>query len=45
MSTVFINKNELRKIEDNHPKFVLSMDRVNFSQDGIIHQNILDFFG
>jgi len=30
-------------IEDNFPKYVLSMDRINFSQDGIIHKNITDF--
>lgn len=30
-------------IDDNHPKFVLSLDSFNFSQDGIIHKNIIDF--
>lgn len=30
-------------IEDNFPKYVLSMDQIDFSQDGIIHKNILDF--
>ena len=25
------------------PKYVLSMDHFNFSQDGIIHKNIIDF--
>lgn len=30
-------------LEDNFPKYVLSMDRIDFSQDGIIHKNIIDF--
>ena len=30
-------------ITDNFPKYVLSMDHSNFSQDGIIHKNIIDF--
>lgn len=30
-------------IEDNFPKYVLSMDYSNFSQDGVIHKNIIDF--
>lgn len=30
-------------IDDNYPKYVLSMDRFDFSRDGIIHQNIIDF--
>ena len=30
-------------IKDNYPKYVLSMDPFNLSQDGIIHQNIIDF--
>jgi predicted AAA+ superfamily ATPase len=30
-------------IEDNYPKYVLSMDKLNMSQNGIIHQNIIDF--
>jgi len=32
-----------QRIKDNYPKFVISMDKVNFSQDGIIHLNIEDF--
>ncbi|MDP8101926.1 ATP-binding protein [Phocoenobacter atlanticus] len=32
-----------KNITDNYPKYVLSMDKVDFSQDGIIHQNIIDF--
>lgn len=30
-------------INDNFPKYVLSMDKINFSRDGIIHKNIIDF--
>ncbi|SHK71502.1 hypothetical protein SAMN05216582_11415 [Selenomonas ruminantium] len=32
-----------RNIRDNYPKYVLSMDEFDMSQDGIIHQNIRDF--
>lgn len=30
-------------IEDNYPKYVLSMDKHDFSQDGIIHKNVIDW--
>lgn len=30
-------------IKDNYPKYVLSMDKLDFSQRGIIHKNIIDF--
>ena len=30
-------------ITDNFPKYVLSMDHSNFSQDGVIHKNIINF--
>ena len=33
----------LESIQDNYAKYVLTMDRVNFSQNGIIHKNIVDF--
>ncbi len=33
----------LKKIQDNYPKYVLSMDNINFSQDGIIHLNVIDW--
>ncbi|MDR2712264.1 MAG: ATP-binding protein [Clostridiales bacterium] len=33
----------LLKIEDNYPKYVVSMDEVNMSQKGIKHLNIKDF--
>lgn len=32
-----------KSIEDNFPKYVLSMDSIDFSQDGIVHKNIIDF--
>ncbi len=32
-----------KTIKDNFPKYVLSMDLIDFSQDGIIHKNIIDF--
>ena len=30
-------------VQDNFPKYVLSMDRMDFSSNGIIHKNIIDF--
>ena len=30
-------------IPDNYPKYVLSFDKMNFSRDGIIHKNVIDF--
>ncbi|MFM1524241.1 MULTISPECIES: ATP-binding protein [Helcococcus] len=30
-------------IQDNYPKYVLSMDNKDFSQNGIIHKNIVEF--
>ena len=30
-------------IEDNYPKYVISLDKVNLSRDGIIHLNLIDF--
>jgi len=32
-----------RNIDDNYPKYVLSMDKLDYSQDGIIHKNIIDW--
>jgi len=32
-----------RLIPDNFPKFVISMDTIDFSTDGTIHKNIIDF--
>ena len=30
-------------IDDNYPKYVLTMDKFDFSQDGIIHKNVIDW--
>lgn len=30
-------------IQDNYPKYVISCDTFDFSQNGIIHKNIIDF--
>lgn len=30
-------------ISDNYPKYVLTMDKFDFSQDGIIHKNVIDW--
>ena len=30
-------------IDDNYPKYVLSMDDFDFSQNGIIHKNVIDW--
>lgn len=30
-------------INDNYPKYVLSMDKFDFSQNGIIHKNVIDW--
>lgn len=30
-------------INDNYPKYVISMDKFDFSQNGIIHKNIIDW--
>ena len=32
-----------KSIEDNFPKYVLSMDHFDFGRDGVIHKNIIDF--
>lgn len=33
----------LEKINDFYPRYVLSLDTINFSQEGIIHMNVIDF--
>jgi len=33
----------LLAIEDNYPKYVISMDRFDFGRQGILHRNIPDF--
>ena len=32
-----------KEIEDSYPKYVLSLDKANFSRDGIIHKNIIEW--
>ncbi len=32
-----------KPITDASPKYVLSLDKVDFSRDGIAHMNIIDF--
>lgn len=32
-----------KEIEDNYPKYVLSLDKADFSRDGIIHKNIIEW--
>jgi predicted AAA+ superfamily ATPase len=32
-----------KRINDNFPKYVISMDQVDFSRDGIVHMHIEDF--
>ena len=33
----------LADIRDNYPKFVLSLDKYDFSREGIVHYNLIDF--
>lgn len=42
-STIEREFSVLEEIDDNYPKIVISMDRVNRSRNGIIHKNIIDF--
>ena len=32
-----------KNIQDNYPKYVVSMDKVTVSRDGITHMNLIDF--
>ncbi len=32
-----------KNVEDNYPKYVITMDKINYSQNGIIHKNIIDW--
>lgn len=32
-----------KEIQDNYPKYVLTMDKFDFSQNGIIHKNVIDW--
>lgn len=31
-----------KNVEYNFPKYVITMDKINYSQNGIIHKNIID---
>jgi predicted AAA+ superfamily ATPase len=42
-STIEREFSVLEAIDDNYPKYVISFDEVNFSRNGIIHKNIIDF--
>ena len=42
-STIKREFSSLSKIEDNYPKYVVSMDEIDLSRDGIKHMNIIDF--
>ena len=33
----------LLKVKDNYSKYMISTDKFDFSQDGVIHQNLFDF--
>lgn len=35
--------NACKNIDDNYPKYVITMDKFDFSQNGIIHKNIIDW--
>lgn len=35
--------NAYRNVLDNYPKYVITMDKLDYSRDGIIHKNIVDF--
>ena len=32
-----------RVVQDNYPKYVISMDKIVSSREGIIHMNMIDF--
>ena len=36
-------KKPLKNIQDNYPKYVITMDDVDMSHEGIEHMNIIDF--
>ena len=33
----------LKNIKDNYPKYVITMDEINMSHEGIEHLNLIDF--
>lgn len=32
-----------KAVDDNYPKYVISMDKIDYSQNGIIHKNVIDW--
>ena len=32
-----------KELDDNYPKYVLTMDKLDYSRDGIIHKNIIEW--
>lgn len=42
-STIEREFRPLKTIDDNYPKYVITADKFDFSQDGIKHVNIIDF--
>ena len=32
-----------KNVPDNFPKYVITMDKMDYSQNGIIHKNIIDW--
>lgn len=32
-----------KSIQDNYPKYVLTLDKFDFSHDGVIHENVIDW--
>ncbi len=42
-STIEREFRSLESIDDNYPKYVLSMDTIDRSRDGIRHMNIIDW--
>ncbi len=32
-----------KNVKDNFPKYVLTMDKINYSKDGIVHKNIIEW--
>ena len=32
-------------VQDHYPKYVISTDKFDMSQNGIVHKNIIDFLG
>ena len=42
-STIDREFSGLQSIKDNHSKYVISLDEVDFSRNGIVHKNIINF--